>query len=211
MVHIKLSEIPRNEAVAEASRIILAGGIVAFPTETFYGLGVKYDDITALKRLYELKKRPGEKAMPLIIGNKGLLDLITTSLNRTAEILILRFWSGPLTILVPAIKGLPELITAGAGKVAVRMPGESFALDLVRSLPFPITATSANTSNGKPADNPDDVIGYFGDRLDMLIDGGKAPGGKPSTIIDITDTSVKVVRKGVISEEEILEAAAEAL
>lgn len=203
MIVIKISETGMKHAVTKASIVIKEGGIVAFPTETFYGLGVKYNNIDALRRLYVIKHRPNEKAMPLIIGDKQTLQLISPSVTEVAEILMKKFWPGPLTLLIEAREDLPEFITSGTGKAAVRVPGESFALELVRHLEFPVTATSANISGKPPADNPDDVIRYFGAGLDMLIDGGKTPGGKPSTIVDVTGEAIKILRPGAVPSEEI--------
>lgn len=196
---IKISEI----AITTARRVIEQGGIVAFPTETFYGLGVKYNDPDALKRLYEIKHRPREKAMPLIIGDIKTLGLITPSVLNTAKKLMDRFWPGPLTILFEAGKDLSVFITARTGKAAVRIPGDSFALDLAKSLEFPVTATSANISGKPPADNPDDVIGYFGDGVDLVIDGGKSTGREPSTIVDVTGEGITILRPGAISSEAL--------
>ncbi|MEC4676499.1 MAG: L-threonylcarbamoyladenylate synthase [Nitrospirota bacterium] len=196
---IKISE----TAITTARRVIEQGGIVAFPTETFYGLGVKYNDSGALKRLYEIKQRPREKAMPLIIGEIKTLVLITPSVLNTTKKLMKGFWPGPLTILFEAGKNLSEFITAGTGKAAVRIPGDSFALDLARSLEFPVTATSANISGKPPADNPDDVIGYFGDGVDLVIDGGRSTGGMASTIVDITGEGITILRPGAISSGEL--------
>lgn len=203
---IRLSDTNVRGAVAEAASVIFSGGIVAFPTETFYALGARYNDQNTLARLYEIKRRSRDKALPLILGNVGQIPLVALSLNPAAEKLIGIFWPGPLTILVPALPSLPELITGGTGKAAVRIPGKSFALDLAQALPFPITSTSANISGAPPADNPADIVRYFGDGIDLLIDGGKTPGGRPSTIIDILDRDIKIIREGVISESEILRA-----
>ncbi len=205
MIVIEISGNIIKEAIDEASSIIKEGGVIAFPTETFYGLGVKYNDINALKRLYEIKQRPEKMAIPLITGDKKNLGLIASSISDTAEKLMDVFWPGPLTLLIPARKDLLELITARTGKVAVRIPGESFALELTRSLEFPITATSANISGMPPAVNPEDVLGYFAKRLDMLIDGGKTPGGQPSTIVDVTGGEIKILREGAVSSRKILE------
>ncbi len=199
---MKLMKISET-AITAARKVIEDGGIVAFPTETFYGLGVKYNDPGALKRLYEIKQRPREKAMPLIIGDKKTLALITPSVLNTAKKLMNGFWPGPLTILFEAIKDLSEFITAGTGKAAVRIPGDSFALDLAKSLEFPVTATSANISGKPPADNPDDVIGYFGDGVDLVIDGGKSTGGGASTIVDVTGEGIIILRPGAISSKEL--------
>lgn len=203
MITIALSAENPGKALAEAARIIGEGGIVAFPTETFYGLGVRYDSREALRRLYDIKHRPEEKAMPLIIGSRKMMTSVALSPGRIAERLMDRFWPGPLTLLVPARDELSEFITAGTGRVAVRMPGESFGLRLAMALPFPITATSANISGSPPADNARDVVRYFGDSLDLIIDGGRTPGGKPSTIADVSGDGLNIVREGIIPAEEI--------
>lgn len=192
-----------SEALEMASKIIKKGGVIAYPTETFYGLGAKFDDITALEKLYGIKHRSWNKALPLIIGDKKMLKHITSSITNSAEKLADIFWPGPLTLLLPATPDISEFITAKTGKIAVRVPGESFALDLVQSLGFPITATSANISGLPPADNADDVIRYFNDALDLIIDCGKTPGGKPSTIVDASAEKIRFLRAGAVSIEKV--------
>jgi L-threonylcarbamoyladenylate synthase len=151
VLRIKVHETNMEEVLQHAVDMLKKGGIVAYPTETFYGLGVKFDLEDSLKKLYKIKKRPEEKAMPLIIGNKDLLPVVTLSVNSMAVTLMEKFWPGPLTLIFPAKENLSDYITAGTRKVAVRIPGESFALNLAQSTTFPITATSANTSGTAPA------------------------------------------------------------
>jgi L-threonylcarbamoyladenylate synthase len=194
------------EALKAASRVISRGGIAAVPTETFYGLCARYDDPAVLERLYAMKSRPKNRAIPLIIGDAGMLGLVAAAVTGPAHRLITRFWPGPLTLLLDAREDLPQLITAGTGKVAVRVPGASFALDLARSIGVPLTATSANISGLPPAESAEEVIRHFGNALDIVIDGGRTPGGLPSTIIEVTGERVKIVRPGKISEGEVLEA-----
>lgn len=201
---IKINESEVSKVISEAIRVIRKGGIVAFPTETFYGLGVRYDDTYALKNLYELKQRPAEKAMPLIIGGADVLPLVARSVNALAENIMAKFWPGPLTILFPARENLSEYITAGTGKVAVRIPGSSFSLDLARSLQTPVTATSANISGQPPACSPGEIIEYFDTGIDLLVDGGMTRGGLPSTIVDISEKEISILRPGAVSSEEIL-------
>jgi L-threonylcarbamoyladenylate synthase len=203
MLTLKVSFSGAKRALAEACRTLERGGAVAFPTETFYGLAVRYDDVAALRRLYELKHRLKDKAMPLIAGDRKTLGLVALPLTPTAEKLAQSFWPGPLTILTAATEGLSDFLTGGTGNVAVRIPGESFALRLALLLGTPITATSANISGQPPADTPDKVIEYFGEGLDLLVDGGKTPGGKPSTIVAVAGEKVRIVREGAISREEI--------
>jgi len=210
MSHVRVIIISRNgneAALAEAAEKIRAGGIVAFPTETYYGLGVSYSDAEALERLFIIKRRPKDKPIPLVVGDIAALSSVASSLNALALAITGRFWPGPLTILFAAHPGLSDLITGGSGKVAVRVPGRSFALELARAVGHPLTATSANISGMPPADRPDEVIRYFGDAVDLLIDGGRTPGGRPSTIIDMSEGGIKLLREGAVPYEEILKAA----
>jgi len=201
MLKLSLYENPVEEVVIEALKILKNSGIVAYPTESFYALGVMANDEVALKKLYGLKKRPLEKAMPVIVGNNDVLKSIVKLIPPHAEKLMKKFWPGPLTIIFEAKDTLPELLTSSKDRVAVRIPGNSFALCLAKAADFPITATSANPSGKEPSQEPERVIEYFGEDIDLVVDGRKTPGGKPSTIIDVTATPIKVLRKGSISPE----------
>ncbi|MBM4140507.1 MAG: threonylcarbamoyl-AMP synthase [Nitrospira sp.] len=203
MLLIKISETNLEQALHHAVDSLRNGSIIAYPTETFYGLGTKYDIEGSLKKLYDIKQRPKEKPMPLIIGNKELLSDVAVSVNLLALSFIERFWPGPLTLILPAKENLSEYITAGTGKVAARIPGESFALSLAKTANFPIIATSANLSGMPPAQDADAVIRYFGDKIDLIFDGGFATGGLPSTIVDVTGDEIYILREGAISRESI--------
>jgi len=197
MLRLSLYKNPVEEVTKMALQILKEGKIVAYPTESFYGLGVMATDENAVKRLYELKRRPAQKPMPLIVGSsRKTLKSIVKSIPHEAETLMGKFWPGALTIVFHAIDRLPDILSGGTGKVAVRIPGESFALHLANLAGFPITATSANPSGMPPAETPEEVINYFGEAVNLIIDGGKTPGGEPSTIVDVTVTPVKVLREG---------------
>ena len=201
MLIIKTHETNIEQVLHYTVDILKNGGIVVYPTETFYGLGVKFDMEDSLKKLYDIKQRPEEKAMPLIIGNKGLLTVVAASINDTALSLIDRFWPGPLTLIFQAKENLSEYITAGTHMIAVRVPGESFALHLAKTANFPITVTSANPSGFPPAQDAETAKKYFGDKVDLIIDGGHTSGGLPSTIADVTGDKIKILREGVIKKE----------
>jgi L-threonylcarbamoyladenylate synthase len=208
MIRIHLREDTLDEALSTATTMLLGGEIIAYPTETFYGLGVKFDLSGSLKKLYEVKKRPEEKAMPLMLGERTSLSLIVSSgwlehIPLAAVSLMDRFWPGPLTLLLPAKEGLSEYLTARTGKIAVRIPGESFALRLAKRAGFPITATSANLSNMPPAGNGAEVIRYFAGEIALLIDGGPTPGGLPSTIVDASEKRIRIIREGAVRRDEI--------
>jgi L-threonylcarbamoyladenylate synthase len=198
MEFLKVTRHNKEDVIKKAVECIIRGGIVAFPTETFYGLGVHFSNEEALKRLYELKKRPFEKAIPVIIGHPSLIRMLSHEIPEEALRLMEKYWPGPLTIVLKAKEGLSPLLTANTGKIAVRLPGDSLALDIVRAAPFPVTATSANPSGALPAEEAQEVLKYFGDTVDLIIDGGKTPGSTPSTIVEIVKGHPKVLRKGVI-------------
>ncbi|HSB51195.1 MAG TPA: L-threonylcarbamoyladenylate synthase [Dissulfurispiraceae bacterium] len=186
-----------EETVARAKEILESGGIIAYPTETYYGLGAKYDVTRAIRRVYELKKRPDEKALPLILGRPELLSLVAESVTDLARDLMSKFWPGPLTLLFEARKELSPYLVYES-KVAVRIPGPSFALSLARACAFPITATSANLSGQLPARTAAAVLEDLGDSLDLVIDCGVTPGGFPSTIVDVTGDRPLMVRDGAV-------------
>lgn len=197
---LKLKKENTGEVISECIKALNEGKVIAFPTETFYGLGVRYDNEEALKRLYEIKKRPLEKAMPLIIGDISLVGQVAEVVNPLEEEIMKRYWPGPLTILLKAKNDLSEYITAGTGKVALRVPGESFALELAKKAGFPITATSANPSGSPPAESAEMILKYFATEVDLLVDGGRTRGYEPSTIVEVTGEQIKIIRRGVIKK-----------
>lgn len=193
---LKIQEVDFNYLV----NFLEKGGVIIYPTETLYGIGVKYDNKSALKKVFELKKRPLERVFSLIVNLKHL-EFLVTSIPPLAEKLIKKYWPGPLTLLLPAKDNLPDEITKN-NKIALRMPGESFALDFIKVSPFPITATSANTSDAPAASDIKKVLEYFGDYNSklLIIDGGTLL-GIPSTIVDLTLNPPKVIRKGALDIE----------
>lgn len=195
---LTLDEDNTKDILSLAVELLKNGGIIAYSTETFYGIGAKFDSDDALKKIYGIKQRPQDKAMPLIIGERDLLPVIAVGVSITASALMDKFWPGPLTLILPARENISEYITAGTLTVAVRIPGESFALRLAQAAYFPITATSANLSGLPPARAIETVLGYFGDRIDLIIDAGPTPGGLPSTIVDARGSALKILREGVI-------------
>ncbi len=199
---VKINTNHSEDAMNEAVKILRQGGIVACPTESSYGLCARYDGHTALERIFALKGQRREKPFPLIIGSIQDLLLVSQEPGPVALKLAQVFWPGPLTLLLPAKDGLSGFISK-EGKVAVRVPGPSFALELVKRLGLPLTATSANPSGLAPATSARAVLDYFGGGGDLIIDGGSSPGGPPSTIVDVTGADIKVLREGAINSEQI--------
>jgi L-threonylcarbamoyladenylate synthase len=171
--------------IKEAARTIANGGVVAYPTETFYGLGARYDDESALLKLFSIKGRPAEKPFSLIVPDIESARLIVESIPDEAMRLMKKYWPGPLTLVLKACEGVSKLI-APRGTVALRQPGESAALLLARELGFAMTASSANIAGGTPACSAREVAESGLTGLDLILDGGVAPGGLASTIIDFT-------------------------
>ncbi len=192
-----------ERVIAESLNILKNSGVIAYPTESFYALGVLATDEIAIRKLFELKKRPAEKPLPIIVGSIEILRSIVKSVPAQAESLMEKYWPGPLTIIFEAKDNVPPLLTGGTGKVAARIPGKGPALDLAAAVRAPITATSANPSTKPPAEEPIRVADYFGDSLDLIIDAGRTPGGKPSTIVDVTVEPPGILRKGSISLDSI--------
>ncbi len=204
---IRPSESGTDKAIRLLRQLLDNAEIIAYPTETFYGLGTRYDSEDSLERLYTLKKRPPEKAMPLIIGRTALLSLLTPVIPEVAERLMKQFWPGPLTLIFEARENLSLHITAGSGKVAVRIPGPSFARDLASHLDYPITSTSANITGRPPEETAAQVMAYFDTAPITIVDCGKTPGNAPSTIVDVTGSEIRIVRQGMISSKAIISAA----
>ncbi len=200
MKTFKLRKEDPEGVLSECIKALNEGRIVAFPTETFYGLGVRYDNEEALRRLYKIKNRPREKPIPLIIGDRALVEMVAEVVSPIDEEIMNRYWPGPLTLILKAKEGLSEYITAGTGKVALRVPGESFALALARAAGFPITATSANPSGSPPADTPEMILKYFTTEVDILVDGGRTWGQEPSTIVEVVGGQIKIIRRGIIKK-----------
>ncbi len=200
MAIVKIDEDNYWDVINEAVSILNEGGIVAYPTETFYGMGARYDSDKALKKIVAIKKRPEEKVFPLIIGRMEDLQVVAPSVNEIEQTLIEEFWPGPLTILFDARDDLSPLISHH-GKVAVRLTSSSFARDLSITIGCPITSTSANLSSMAPASDASTVYEYFGDEVDLIIDGGLTQGGLPSTIVSVRAGTIEVVRKGSIDLE----------
>ncbi len=187
----------------KAVEVFGSGGIIAFPTETFYGLGVDPFNEVAVKRLFLLKGRGPANPVSLIIKDLPMLRSLVMDVPPVAEGLIKRFWPGPLTIIFRAKDCLPPELLANTGKVGIRISSNPVAQRLVHALDSPITATSANPSGKEPARSADGIIGYFDGSIDMLIDGGELAGRLGSTVVDITGDTVEVVREGEIPASKL--------
>ena len=196
-------EFPQRDAIQEAGRWIVNGGLVALPTDTLYGLAADPFSADAVARVFAVKGRTAERALPLIAADTSQVTEHLGRLSDTAQQLVHRFWPGPLTLLVPAPAALARDVTGGTGKVGVRVPADAVARAICAEAGRPITATSANVSGEPATSDPDQVERSLGDRLDLLIDTGRTHGGAPSTIVDVTGLEPALVRAGAISWDDI--------
>ena len=192
------------DAISRALQILNAGGLVAFPTDTVYGVGALAFDGKAVESIYTAKDRPVEKAIPILIGDPGDLEKVGMDVPSSAHQLAARFWPGPLTILVPKRTELPETVSA-TSTVGVRVPDHEVARALLRTT-GPMAVTSANISGAQSPVTAQEVYEQLAGRIDLIIDGGKTPGGVPSTLVDCTSSELKVLREGPLSLQELLSA-----
>jgi len=199
---------PDKQALHVAARSIMQGGIVVYPTETVYGIGVRFDDQQALQRLFELKNRDQHKPVLLLLSRADDLVRISSHVPPEAQILTERFWPGPLTLVVPAAENLSELVTAGGSTIGCRMSSNASAAGLVLACGLPITSTSANLSGGLNPTSISEISADILEQVDIVIDAGPSPGSVPSTVYDISQKPFRLVRAGVIPEADITDALA---
>jgi len=183
----------------EAARIISAGGIIAFRTDTFYGLGADPFDQEAIQKIKTLKGREDRKPILVLISDSEQLDRLVAERSAAFDLLSKRFWPGPLTIIGTASEGLSDELTAGTKTVGVRLADDDRVRALVRRCGGALTATSANRAGMPPAKTAGEVQHYFGDQIEMIVDGGQAKTDQPSTVVDATGEEVALVREGIIS------------
>lgn len=198
---MKTQIVPASE-LQTALEILGSGGLVAFPTDTVYGLGALAFDNAAIESIYVAKNRPIEKAIPILIGDMNDLHRVALNVPQMALILANRFWPGPLTCVVPKKNELPRAISA-TSTVAVRIPDHADARALLNMV-GPMAVTSANMSNQPSPSTAQEVYEQLNGRISLILDGGRTPGGVPSTLVDCTGNEPVILREGPISLQELL-------
>lgn len=197
------AENPQQEILQEATQIIRQGGIIAFPTDTLYGLGSNAMDPQAIQAVYLAKERPSYKPLIILAKDRSMVEEMTVGVSPLAYALMDRFWPGPLTLILHASPNLPSSLTGNTGRVGVRIPGSPVARRLLDVASIPITAPSANRSGGKDPMNAQIVKEELMGRIDLLLDGGPVL-GIASTLLDLTICPPRILRQGVIPEGLIL-------
>lgn len=192
------------DALESGVAALLQGRLIAFPTDTVYGLGALPHQPRSIQQLYRVKGREASKAIPILISDPDQLNQVVAEVNPRAQRLIERFWPGPLTLVLPKHPSLPAILTPQA-TIGVRIPDHPLALKLLR-LSGPLAVTSANLSGKPSCTTAEEVLAQLGGRIPLILDGGRTPGGIPSTVVDCTGLEPNILRPGPISLQEIMEA-----
>lgn len=201
---LKISDKESEEKIiARAADILAGGGIIAYPTETFYGLGADATNEKAIEKIFAAKGRNFKNPISLIIGKPDDIHPLVKDIPVSAKKLMDAFWPGALTIVFQASDKISPLLTAGSGKIGLRVSSHPLALKIVQKLKKPLTATSANQSGAPECSDASDVIVQIGDKIDAIVNGGQTEGGKASTLVDITCDPPVILREGVISKKTI--------
>ena len=192
------SDAPEPWLLAQGADVLRQGGVVAFPTETFYGLGADAWQPEAVRRVFEAKGRPESKPLLVLVSSVLMAESLVEEIPSQARSLMDRYWPGPLTLVFRARARVPPEVTAGTGTIGMRIPGNRIARGLVHAAETPITAPSANLSGASPAVRADEVVHALAGRIDLVLDGGATAGGPPSTVLDVTANPFRVLRPGAI-------------
>ena len=192
-----------NKQIAEGSEIIRQGGVIAFPTDTVYGLGAGVYLESAIERIFQIKQRPLEMALPILLADVSQIHEVARDVSSFAWRLIKEFLPGALTLIVYRAKVVKDIITAGGDTVAIRIPDHPVPKALIKGSGMPLIGTSANISGQPTLVTAEDVQDELGSLVDLIIDGVPVPGGKESTVVDVTGEVAVILREGAISRAEI--------
>ena len=201
-------EHPDPGVLRKAVEALAAGDVVAFPTDTLYGLAVDPRRADAARRLFALKRRPAGLPVPLVAADSGQVGLVARHMTRLARRVADRWWPGPVSIVLDASATVDPRLLTEAGTVAIRVPAHRLARRLAAAFEHPITATSANRSGEPPAADAGGVAASLAPELAVLVDGGPARGGAPSTIVDVRGAAPVLVREGAVAWDRVLQSLA---
>lgn len=190
-------ENPDESALLEAAEAVLRGGVIAFPTDTLYGLGCSLFDVSAVEMVARLKRRDPSLAVISLIPEPRQVYGLAREVGDIAERLMARFWPGPLSLIFQAAPIVPARVRGAGGTVALRCPRDTLCQRLLDRIGGPVVSSSANLSGQRPAETADEVVRIFGNQLDLVIDGGPRHGGLPSTLVDVSGTRPRLLRRGV--------------
>jgi L-threonylcarbamoyladenylate synthase len=198
-------------AIEWAAERLVAGGVIALPTDTVYGVAASLAHKAALERVFAIKRRPQDHVLPVLISSTDALVRIAKRVSDEVLLLLDRYWPGPLTVVVPAREGMPALVTGPGETVGVRLPNHPLAIEVIDKAGGAVACTSANRSGEPPARSAREVADALGAELDLILDGGLAPGGVPSTVFAVENDAIRVLREGAVPSEHLLATWAELL
>jgi L-threonylcarbamoyladenylate synthase len=196
-------ESPDPDAITRAAALIKTGGLVVFPTSSFYGLGAQALNPAAVERVFQVKKRDPEKPLLILIASRTDLDALVRSIPETAKRLMRSFWPGSLTLVFEAADRLPPNLTGYTRKIGIRLAGHPVATLLTKAVGTPITGTSANLSGHAACRAVADLEPHLRDQVDLVVDAGRLRGGEGSTVVDVTADTAKILREGAIDAGKI--------
>ena len=199
------SDCPEEDRINEAVSLIQQGAICAYPTETFYGLGADVTNDQAIKRLFDLKRRDYGNPVAVIVSDRDMLASIVAEIPEKALRLMDVFWPGPLTILFKTNKNISSRLTTNTGKIGIRISSHPVATALVKKLGRPLTTTSANLSGFPASSNTRHLKSYFGEKIDMIVDSGDLAPSAGSTVVDVTEEKIALIREGVIKGDLVFQ------
>lgn len=197
----KILSADKPKVFDQALDVLRGNGIVAFPTDTVYGLGAMAFQAEGIARLFQAKDRPPTLAIAVLLGNASQLKRVSMNPSQAVLRVAEQFWPGPLTLVVPRHPDVPDLISP-TPTIGVRIPNHPVALKLLEKS-GPLAVTSANVSGAENTITADEVLTQLGGGVDLILDGGKTPGGMPSTVVDLTTDNIEILRAGPITEEQI--------
>jgi L-threonylcarbamoyladenylate synthase len=197
IVKIEPEKVP-EDVIETVAGVLLGDGVMAYPTETFYGLGAVCFSGKAVRRIYRLKARDAGKPLSLIVSGLAMVETLAVGPPPVFHRLAGEFWPGPLTIVLKASPSFPVRLAGPGHTIGVRIPSVPWLRRLVHEVGLPITATSANISGEGEISDPAEILRTFNDKVDIIVDGGETPGGRASTIIDITGPTPRILREGAI-------------
>jgi L-threonylcarbamoyladenylate synthase len=200
MAYLSLED---GRALEHAIEVLQRGGVIAFPTDTVYGIGASLQHPEALRRIYDLKGRQPDKPLPILISRPEVVDQLSPDVDERLIELAQHFWPGALTVVMPAADHLPAEVKAPDNTIGVRLPNHSIPLTIADHAGGAIVATSANLSGQEAAHTASEIRDAFGGAIDVILDGGFAPAANASTVIRVTNSDIEVLREGVISAGDL--------
>jgi L-threonylcarbamoyladenylate synthase len=193
-----------DAALEHAAYLVRGGGLIAFPTETFYAIGALPLDDCAVRRVFGLKKRTADTPIPVLIRNRQDLENLVSEITPTAKLLMDACWPGPLTLVFRASDAVPAVLTGGTGTIGIRLARSSIVRRLLKAVGGPLTGTSANRTGSPPAATAQEVQQIFGLELEFILDGGSTLGDLPSTVLDTTVMPARLLREGAVDRSALL-------